>query len=74
MEYLFTRLKEASTWAGIVAVVTGVLGYTLPPEQTQMVISAGVSLVGLFLFFKKDAKSPDAKVSPTAIGNGRSLR
>lgn len=71
MEYIWNRLKEPSSWAGIVAIITGVTGWALPPEQLQNVIAAGTSVVGFLLFIMKSSKSKDAVVNPTAVSNGK---
>ena len=52
-DYLIERLKEASTWRGIIAVVTAG-GLTLNPEQQTAIITAGLALMGLTGIFTKD--------------------
>lgn len=47
------RFKEASTWRGLVAVVTA-LGVTLNPEQVATIVSAGMGLAGLIGVFTTD--------------------
>ena len=59
VEYLLNRLKEPSTWRGIVSFAMAV-GITIEPNMAEQIIAAGVTVVGLILTFKKDAKSPDA--------------
>lgn len=46
-------LKHASTWKGIIAVVTA-LGVTLSPELQAAVVSVGLSLIGLVQIFVDD--------------------
>jgi hypothetical protein len=69
MEYIINRLKEESTWRGIIAVITAVLtvlGSTKAvnvlsnPETQASIIGAGLGLIGLINMFKKQAGSPDA--------------
>jgi hypothetical protein len=43
--YITARLGEASTWRGIVALLTAV-GVTLSPEQTNAVVSVGLAVMG----------------------------
>jgi hypothetical protein len=51
--FIFNRLDERSTWRGIIAGVT-VFGVSLSPEQTQAIISAGVSIGALLEMFVPD--------------------
>jgi uncharacterized membrane protein len=51
--YLIQRLKEASTWRGLTALLTAI-GVTISPEQTNAVVSAGLALMGLLGVFTKD--------------------
>ena len=44
--YLMARLSEASTWRGIVALLTAA-GVVLSPEQIESIIAAGLALIGL---------------------------
>lgn len=44
---------HASTWKGIIAVVTAA-GVTLSPEQSNAIIALGLSLVGLIQVFVDD--------------------
>ena len=47
MNYLIDRLKEPSTWRGIILVVAGVFGYQMPAETQAAVIAGGVALAGV---------------------------
>jgi hypothetical protein len=73
MDYIINRLKESTTWAGIIVLLTGVAHYTLPPDVQASIISVATFLVGAIFVAKKDAKSPDAKVSPQAVANGKAV-
>jgi len=53
------RLKEKSTWRGIVAVLTAV-GVSLSPDQTAAIVTTGVALAGVFEAFFKEPQSEDA--------------
>jgi hypothetical protein len=44
--YFFERLKEASTWRGIVLLLTAI-GVPLAPGVADMIISAGLAVAGL---------------------------
>jgi len=55
MSYLFDRLKEDSTWRGIIMLLTAA-GVQLDPSQSNAIIALGLSLVGLVNVFRKQAK------------------
>lgn len=60
MEYLADRLKEPSTWRGLVALITA-FGITLSPEQSDAVIAAGLGIIGAIGAFFGDKGKPEAK-------------
>jgi len=66
MNWIMKRLKERSTWTGIITLVS-IAGYTLQPEQRELVVTLGTSLVALLLTFTADLK-PEVivNVEPTA--------
>ena len=45
-QYLIDRMKEASTWRGIILVLTAV-GVPIAPELQTTIVSAGLGLAGL---------------------------
>jgi len=53
MNYLIERLKEASTWRGIVAILTG-FGVYLTPEQQNAIIALGLAVMGAIGAFFPD--------------------
>lgn len=55
-QYLIARLQEASTWRGIIFVVTA-LGLHLTPEMGEAVITAGLGVAGLVGAAVPDVKS-----------------
>jgi hypothetical protein len=60
MNWLIARLREGSTWRGLIWLLT-VAGITLRPEQVEALIVAGMALAGLlgvFMQDKKDDKPP----------------
>lgn len=59
-DYIVNRLKERSTWAGLVCLLT-TFGLGFAPEQRDAIIGAGVALAGLAAVFLKDKGAPDAK-------------
>lgn len=60
MNWLKHRLRERTTWQGIIAVLTGV-GVSLSPDQKDAIISAGMAFVTLIWVFKKEPQSEDSK-------------
>ncbi len=53
--YLLARAQEASTWRGVVLVLTAA-GIVLRPELQELIVTAGLGLAGLV-----GAAFPDAK-------------
>ena len=54
-KWILDRLKEKSTWAGILAVVAAA-GVTLNPELKDAIVAAGVSIAGLVAVIVKENK------------------
>ena len=54
MTYILDRLKEPSTWRGILAMITAV-GVKLHPELQEAIISAGLALIGMVNIFRKES-------------------
>lgn len=44
-QYLIARLSEASTWRGIVLLLTA-LGVSLSPEQAEAIVTVGLAVAG----------------------------
>lgn len=55
--FVLSRLKEASTWRGIVAVIAA-FGLAFSPEQAAAIVTAGVALIGAIEVFRKDLSPP----------------
>ena len=53
MNWLIARLKESSSWRGLIWLLT-VAGVALNPEQTEALIVAGMAVAGLLGVFTKD--------------------
>lgn len=65
MDYLLNRLTEASTWRGIVAIITA-CGVTISPEQIEVIVAGGLALMGIMGAFFPDltkGAKPDEKVN-----------
>lgn len=50
------RLKEPSTWRGVISIVTA-MGVALSPSQMEAIIAGGLALMGIVGAFTPDAKS-----------------
>lgn len=51
--YLINRLREPSTWRGILALLTAA-GVAISPEQIEAVVTTGLALIGLIGVFTSD--------------------
>lgn len=56
MKQVLDRLKEPSTWLGIVAVL-GVFGVTLEPELKEHIIAVGVGIAGIIQILRREKKA-----------------
>jgi hypothetical protein len=66
MNWLLNRLKEESSWRGIVLLVTA-LGVKLDPERGEAIIALGLAVVGLINVLRKEqATVPGGKFNPRA--------
>jgi hypothetical protein len=54
-EFILNRGKEASTWRGIVALLTAA-GVALSPEQGEAVVALGLAVIGAIGVFTADKK------------------
>lgn len=48
------RLSEASTWRGIISIITA-CGVAIAPDQVEAIVAAGLAIVGAIGVFTKDA-------------------
>jgi hypothetical protein len=55
MNYFISRLLEPSTWRGLISLAT-LFGLKLAPEQSDAVLTAGVSLYSAINIFRKEKK------------------
>ena len=56
INYLLDRLREASTWRGVLALLTAV-GVTLEPDQIEAIVAAGLAAIGVIGVFLPDGKN-----------------
>lgn len=54
-DFILQRGKEASTWRGIVALLTAA-GVALSPEQTDAIVALGLAVIGAIGVFTADKK------------------
>lgn len=62
--FIINRLKEPTTYVGIVAIIAGGLGVAVSDEHIFNIASGVAVLVGAILAAHREAKSPD---SPPAL-------
>jgi hypothetical protein len=55
LQFILERGKEASTWRGLVALVTAV-GVTISPELAEAVIALGLAVIGVLGVVTADKK------------------
>lgn len=66
MNWIIDRLKEESTWRGIVLLVTA-CGVKLEPDKAQAIIATGLAIVGLINVLRKErATVPGGEFNPRA--------
>jgi hypothetical protein len=53
LKFIGDRLKERSTWVGILSIVTAA-GLSLTPEQQGAIIAAGLAITGVVFTFTPD--------------------
>ena len=57
MQWIFDRLSEASTWRGIIGLVTAA-GVTISPDMSAQIIACGLALIGAINVFRKEQQTP----------------
>lgn len=71
LNWLLRRLREPSTWRGIIWLAT-VAGLSLRPDQAEAIVAAGMALAGLLGVFLSD--EPKIEVPPIELqGRGESI-
>ena len=55
LQYIVERMKEPSTWRGLIAIAC-LAGYQVSPEQAELIIEVGVGLYGAINIFRKEKK------------------
>lgn len=52
-EWIIDRLKERSTWLGLISFVTAI-GISVNPAQVEAIVAAGMAAAGLVAAFTRD--------------------
>ena len=66
--YLGKRLSEPSTWAGILALLSVLIGRNLDPDQQALVVQIGVAVGGGLLVLAREGRNkPDNPTLKTTI-------
>ena len=69
MNWLIARLKEPSSWRGLI-VLASIVGYKLDPTLQEAIVTAGVSLIALVEIIRKEqaerATVPGQAFNPNA--------
>ena len=67
--YIFSRLKERSTWLGLIALATA-CGATIETVLAEQIIAAGMAIAGLIGVLTKDSPgSTEATASGKESGH-----
>lgn len=67
MNWLLRRLREPSTWRGLVWLAT-VAGLSLRPDQAEAIVAAGMALAGLLgVFLSDEPKSVRIELPPITL-------
>lgn len=56
LAYIIDRLKEASTWRGIIGLLTAA-GVTISPEMIEQIVAAGLAVMGIIGMIFRDGKA-----------------
>jgi len=67
MQWILARLREPSTWRGLIWLAT-VAGLTLRPDQVEAIVAAGMALAGLLgVFLADEPKTVRFELPPMAL-------
>jgi hypothetical protein len=55
MNYLVARLKEKSTYAGLLALLAA-FGWSVDPDQFSAISAAVIALIGVWEVFRRESK------------------
>lgn len=60
LKQLLERLKERSTWVGLITILTSI-GINIKPELSEGIVSAGMGIVGLVFVLTRDLMNTDTE-------------
>lgn len=63
-DWIFDRLKENSTWRGII-LLAGLLGAHFRPEEQEQIIATALAVIALINVFRRGTK-PGGEFNPQA--------
>lgn len=67
MNWILRRLREPSTWRGLVWLAT-VAGLSMRPDQAEAIVVAGMALVGLLgVFLPEESKAVSIELPPIEL-------
>lgn len=67
MNWMLRRLREPSTWRGLIWLAT-VAGLSLRPDQAEAIVTAGMALAGLLgVFLADDPKNVRIELPPVEL-------
>lgn len=67
MNWMLRRLREASTWRGLVWLAT-VAGLSLRPEQAEAIVTVGMAISGLLgVFMSDEPKNVHIELPPVEL-------
>jgi len=64
--WMLKRLKERSTWSGIITLL-GLMGYTLKPELAEAIVTAATAIIALIFTVTADNKEVKVEVTGTVV-------
>lgn len=63
MKWILSQFRQASTWRGLVWLLT-VFGLSLRPDQAEAIVMAGMALAGLLGVFLSDERTTPVERNP----------
>lgn len=64
--WILNRMKEKSSWLGIIGLVTAAVGTQLSPGLQEAVTTLGLAVVGLIALVLREKGSSDNTAPPSA--------
>ena len=61
MNWLIRRMREASTWRGLI-ILAGIAGYNMSPELSDQIIALGTGAIGLVEIIRREKENGTATV------------